>query len=168
MPSTKDAMDLAGLGRFIRERRHVLKLTQSELATRLGWVQEKISALECGKYGMPSVPALAGLAGGLEVSLHDVLAAAGYMDERDDGAGLDTGSSETRGSDRPVITQAQLEGIRTLAEESNRLARHLEDLQGSLAVAYERMERVDQLRNTLVATRRRMELLTTALQDVSR
>jgi len=170
MAIAKDAVDLAGLGRFIRERRRDLKLTQSELATRLGWVQEKISALECGKYGMPALPALASLAKGLQVHLYDVLAAAGYADER---AEIDTETAQVAAADipaagHPVSAQTQLQGIRSLAHESNRLASQLVDLQGSLAVAYERMERVDQLRTTLMATRQRMELLTTTLQDVSR
>jgi transcriptional regulator with XRE-family HTH domain len=170
MAIAKEAADLAGLGRFIRERRHVLGLTQNELATRLGWVQEKISALECGKYGMPALPALATLAEGLQVRLYDVLAAAGYADERGDidRDSVQVAATEVPSTGRPVSAQMHLQGIRSLAQESNRLASQLVDLQGNLAVAYEQMERVDQLRNTLMATRRRMELLTTTLQDVSR
>lgn len=66
------------LGTFIRERRMVLGLTQTQLAERCGWVQERISLLEHGKYGMPSVSALARLAHGLDTRLFDMLAAAGF------------------------------------------------------------------------------------------
>jgi hypothetical protein len=48
-----DAADLEALGTFIRDRRHSLRLTQTQLANRFGWVQEKISILEWGKYGTP-------------------------------------------------------------------------------------------------------------------
>lgn len=70
--------NLDGLGIFIRTRRHRLELTQSQLAERLGWVQERISLLEHGKYGMPSLPSLARLATAVETELGDVLVSAGY------------------------------------------------------------------------------------------
>jgi transcriptional regulator with XRE-family HTH domain len=121
MPSAKDALNLAGLGQFIRERRRVLKLTQSELATRLGWVQEKISALECRKYGMPALPALAALAKSLDVSLYDVLAAVGNTDERRamDRDRVQVAATEVPAAGRPISARAQLQGTRTLAQESN-------------------------------------------------
>jgi transcriptional regulator with XRE-family HTH domain len=72
--------DLEGLGTFIRTRRHTLELTQAQLAERLGWVQERISLLEHGKYGMPSLPSLARLATAVETGLGDVLVSAGYQD----------------------------------------------------------------------------------------
>jgi transcriptional regulator with XRE-family HTH domain len=73
------ATDLDGLGTFIRTRRHTLELTQAQLAERLGWVQERISLLEHGKYGMPSLPSLARLATAVEAGLGDVLVSAGYQ-----------------------------------------------------------------------------------------
>lgn len=71
---------LEALGSFVRQRRHDLGLTQTQLAERLGWVQERISAMEHGRYGMPSLPALTRLAGALESSLGDVLRSVGYDD----------------------------------------------------------------------------------------
>ena len=70
--------DLDGLGIFIRSRRLELELTQAQLADRLGWVQERISLLEHGKYGLPSLPSLARLAGAVESELGDVLLSVGY------------------------------------------------------------------------------------------
>jgi transcriptional regulator with XRE-family HTH domain len=75
--------NLDGLGTFIRTRRHSLELTQAQLAERLGWVQERISLLEHGKYGMPSLPSLARLAGAVETELGDVLVSAGYQSALD-------------------------------------------------------------------------------------
>jgi transcriptional regulator with XRE-family HTH domain len=72
--------DLEALGTFIRDRRHRLRLTQTQLANRVGWVQEKISILEWGKYGTPSLPALARLGTALETSLPALLLAAGYAE----------------------------------------------------------------------------------------
>ncbi|HEX6509786.1 MAG TPA: helix-turn-helix transcriptional regulator [Chloroflexota bacterium] len=70
--------NLDGLGRFIRERWHQLGLTQAELGKRLGWSQERISILEHGKYGLPSLPLLDRLASALESSLNEILLAMGY------------------------------------------------------------------------------------------
>lgn len=70
--------NLDGLGSFIRTRRRTLELTQAQLADRLGWVQERISLLEHGKYGMPSLPSLARLAAAVETELGDILVSAGY------------------------------------------------------------------------------------------
>jgi transcriptional regulator with XRE-family HTH domain len=54
--------DLEGLGRFIRERRKALGLTQAALGSRLDWSQERVSVMEHGKYGLPSLPRLCRLA----------------------------------------------------------------------------------------------------------
>lgn len=70
--------DLAGLGNFVRERRTALQLSQTQLGQRVGWVQERISLIENGKYGMPSLHALIRLTGALEVPFGDLLQAAGY------------------------------------------------------------------------------------------
>jgi transcriptional regulator with XRE-family HTH domain len=75
--------DLVGLGRFARERRTELGLTQHQLAERLGWSQERVSVLENGKYGMPSVPLLSRLSEALEVPLADILDAAGFSVARE-------------------------------------------------------------------------------------
>jgi two-component system OmpR family sensor kinase len=70
--------DLEGLGRFVRERRGSLNLTQTQLAERLDWVQERISLIENGRYGLPSLPALVRLAEALECPLASVVEAVGY------------------------------------------------------------------------------------------
>jgi transcriptional regulator with XRE-family HTH domain len=78
-----DSANLAALGSFIRTRRRTLELTQEQLAERLGWVQERISLLEHGKYGMPSLPSLARLASAVETELGDVLVSVGYHGARE-------------------------------------------------------------------------------------
>jgi two-component system, OmpR family, sensor kinase len=65
----RDNVDLLALGAFIREQRTHLGLTQEQLATRCAWAQERVSVLENGKYGTPSLPALVRLAAALEVSV---------------------------------------------------------------------------------------------------
>ncbi len=79
-----DSADLDNLGRYIRNRRQTMGLTQTQMGERLGWLQERVSILENGKYGMPSLPALARLAIALEVPLTEILTAAGYSDEPGD------------------------------------------------------------------------------------
>jgi two-component system OmpR family sensor kinase len=69
---------LGALGAYVRERRRTLGLTQAQLGERLGWAQERISLLENGKYGLPSLPLLARLASALETSLAPILDAVGY------------------------------------------------------------------------------------------
>ncbi|HEX6507984.1 MAG TPA: helix-turn-helix transcriptional regulator, partial [Chloroflexota bacterium] len=61
--------DLTRLGTTIRDRRKELDLTQVQLAERLGWSQERVSVLETGKYGLPSLPLLGHLADALELPL---------------------------------------------------------------------------------------------------
>lgn len=78
---TRSEADLRSLGTYIRERRKALGMTQSQLAERLGWTQERISTMENAKYGVPAVPALGRLASALDVSLLDVLRAVGIDDK---------------------------------------------------------------------------------------
>lgn len=70
--------DLGALGSLLRERRKALGLTQEQLAQRLGWNQERISILESGKYGLPSLPVLAHLARFLDLPLGHLMEAAGF------------------------------------------------------------------------------------------
>ncbi len=86
----KSAPDLAALGSAIRDRRRALKLTQEQLAGRLSWSQERVSTLENGRYGMPSLPLLAELAVALEMPLQPVMEAAGFQT-----GGLSVDVSET-------------------------------------------------------------------------
>jgi transcriptional regulator with XRE-family HTH domain len=97
---SRDSTDLVGLGNFIRTRRQTLMLTQEQLADRLGWVQERISLLEHGRYGLPSLPSLALLASAIESALGDVLIAAGF-----EGA-LET--SDPGGEGEPITNPAVL------------------------------------------------------------
>src|SRR5947209_20049312 len=93
------------LGKFIRERRTELGLTQTQLAARVGWVQERISLIENGKYGMPSLPSLARLADALDVRLFEVLATAGF-DETEVSASRQTeGMDTTSGASLRVLQQ---------------------------------------------------------------
>ena len=70
--------DLHRLGRVIRERRQRRGLTQQQLGDDLGWAQERVSLLESGRYGLPSLPMLDRLARALQIPLADVLHALGY------------------------------------------------------------------------------------------
>jgi signal transduction histidine kinase/transcriptional regulator with XRE-family HTH domain len=76
--SMHDQPDLQRLGAFIRERRTALQLTQEQLAKRLDWTQERISVLERGKYGLPSLLALVHMAEALEVPLDALIEATGF------------------------------------------------------------------------------------------
>lgn len=71
--------NLAALGMVVRERRKALNLTQEQLARRLSWSQERVSTLENGKYGMPSLPLLAHLAEALEIPLRAIMEAVGFQ-----------------------------------------------------------------------------------------
>lgn len=70
--------DLRRFGELVARRRRELDITQDELARRVGWSQERISTIERGRYGLPSLPSLARLATALETPLADILSAAGY------------------------------------------------------------------------------------------
>ncbi len=76
-----NSSQLHKLGNFIRRQRHGLGLTQAQLAERVGWTQERVSVLETGTYGMPSLPSLSHLASSLDSSLFTMLTAAGFGDD---------------------------------------------------------------------------------------
>lgn len=84
---TEVAARLHRLGAYIRARRQSLGLTQTQLGKRLGYYQERISAIERGTYGMPSLPACADLADALEVGLGELIEAAGYSLQANNGGG---------------------------------------------------------------------------------
>jgi transcriptional regulator with XRE-family HTH domain len=73
-----DAERLRALGAFIRTRREGMGITQTQLGRRLGYYQERISAIERGTYGLPTLPSLADLAAALEIDLSDLIEAAGF------------------------------------------------------------------------------------------
>lgn len=89
-----DAARLQALGACIRARREELGLTQVQLGRRLGYYQERISAIERGTYGLPSLPAFAALAAALEIGLSDLIEAAGYSLTRP-GAGEPGGARDS-------------------------------------------------------------------------
>jgi transcriptional regulator with XRE-family HTH domain len=70
---------MKALGQFIRDRRRELGLTQTQLGARIGYYQERISSLECGTYGIPSLHSMHELAAALEVPVGQLLAAAGSI-----------------------------------------------------------------------------------------
>jgi len=90
----RDNTDLPALGAFIREQRTRMSLTQTQLADRLGWAQERISVLERGKYGVPSLPTLIHLADALDVP---VLALVEVLGNRMLGPGLNGSSPNGAG-----------------------------------------------------------------------
>lgn len=79
----KDALthDTTGLGRFIKERRRALGMSQQELSWHARWSMSNLCRLEVGHYGTPTVWTLERLAGVLEVPLCELLRAAGVQFE---------------------------------------------------------------------------------------
>jgi len=71
--------DLVSLGRFVQGQRRQLGLTQTQLGVRLDWHQERVSLLEAGKSGTPSLKALANLACALIVARSDLLVAVRFL-----------------------------------------------------------------------------------------
>jgi len=76
--AAKKAEYQEALAQFIRKRRLNLRLSQTQLAARVGWSQERISTLESGRHGLPSILALSRLATSMESSLFEMLEAAGF------------------------------------------------------------------------------------------
>lgn len=70
--------DLQRLGELVAGHRKELGMTQAELAAKVSWSQERISNIERGRYGLPSLPSLARLAAALDIPLAGMLDAAGY------------------------------------------------------------------------------------------
>jgi transcriptional regulator with XRE-family HTH domain len=135
--------DLLGFGACVKARRQELKLSQTELAARVGYRQERISMIEHGKYGMPSIAALSDLAAALEIGLEHLLDAAGFRVTMD---------AEELAMRRP----AGEERLHRLTVERERLVTTLDDLNMRLGKTCARMEEVDRLRDDLNATRARV------------
>lgn len=72
------AADAASLGRLVREQRARLRLTQAELAERVGVSRSAISELEAGRIEQPRASVFARLAAALGLPAAALLAAAGY------------------------------------------------------------------------------------------
>jgi transcriptional regulator with XRE-family HTH domain len=166
---TRYSPDLAGLGRFVRERRQTLGLTQQQLGDRLGWVQERISLLEGGKYGTPSIAALAGLAEALEVPQAELLRSAGYLDPTEPVQMTEPVVQRVAGASPARTDPAERqEWIAGLNRESSRLFHQVSALQNNLYQVQEQIEVADQLRQRMKTTRRQIEILTASLQPADR
>jgi transcriptional regulator with XRE-family HTH domain len=72
------AADAASLGHLVRAQRARLRLTQSELAQRVGVSRSAISELEAGRIEQPRASVFASLATALGLPAAALLAAAGY------------------------------------------------------------------------------------------
>jgi transcriptional regulator with XRE-family HTH domain len=130
---TMDVPDLKALGVFIRDRRRALDLTQVQLAGRLGWNQERISALEHGRCGTPSLPALARLARSLDIHLSEILQAAGYTALSPNDLGLETLIAEAT---------ARLDAINHLVQE--------QPLDGKLGAVRDDLQRLQDSLSSLI------------------
>jgi transcriptional regulator with XRE-family HTH domain len=155
MDENRRTIDLKGLGEYIRARRRKLGLTQTALGERLGWVQERISVLETGKYGTPSLPALATLAQALEAPLSELLTACGLSEavsgaERAVDIGVETASGRTE-----AVHSTSLQ-IRALAREKDRLVNGLDELNSRLRTVQANLESANMVRVQVAA--RRQEL----------
>lgn len=141
------------LGNLTRDRRKALGMTQTQLGQRLGWAQERVSILEHGTYGMPSLSQLSRLAHALEMSLGEVLHAMGFEE---------IGGSETSVS--PILDRARL-------DELNRRVSHLHDqmqaVTSHLNDAEEQLYRADTLRASIREQRARMADLLSACRPES-
>lgn len=139
MPKRRDG-DLARLGAFIRMRRQALGLTQTDLGRRIGYYQERISSLERGNYGMPSLPALTELSNALEVNLLDLIHAAGY--EEHEAADAAVSGAAFAGGD-----------VSHLRAETSRLEHGLADLHGRLSETEKQIVTAVELRQQMQARR---------------
>jgi transcriptional regulator with XRE-family HTH domain len=164
----KYVADLVALGAFIYERRRSLGLTQSQLADRVGWVQERISLLEHGKYGMPTMPLLAGLAEALEVDQEALLSAAGFLRSNDEsGRNVELERHVQKGR-APRVVGREVMSAGEFSHASVELVSQIERLRVGLETAESQMQEVDSLRVQLAQRRQQLsslsEELRTALQ----
>lgn len=160
MLTSKHSPDLRGLGIFVRQRRLELGLTQQGLADRMGYVQERISLLENGKYGLPSLPALADLAHTLETPLPRLLTAVGYSEDMTPEPAPSANITPSAGELSAVTSR-----VRSLREESARLSAGVEHLQVRLGTAGEQMQVVDDLREQMAERQQRIQTLMASLQS---
>jgi transcriptional regulator with XRE-family HTH domain len=152
MEHPKVQADLKGLGACIRAQRRELGLTQTALGERTGWVQERISLLESGKYGMPSLPALSMLATALETPLENLLEAAGFQSLNNRESAQHSGVSTERKEPGDAIEQMQ-----RLHQQNDRLVVGLTQLQEHLQHAQETIENAAHVRAQVAARRKELE-----------
>jgi transcriptional regulator with XRE-family HTH domain len=132
---------MLALGRFIRERRQELGLTQTELGARIGYYQERISALERGGYGIPSLHSMYELATALEVPVARLLAEAGCLTG-------ETGSGATR-------------------HVAVRLQERRKQVMGEYEIVRERLSRTEALAEEVLSLRRQLALHRGHLREVT-
>lgn len=70
-----------GFGRYIKHLRQERGYTLQRVADGAGITKSYLFGLENGRYPLPSLPHLRGIARGLEVDEADLLAAAGHLPE---------------------------------------------------------------------------------------
>jgi transcriptional regulator with XRE-family HTH domain len=116
-------------------------LTQTQLGRRIGYYQERISALERGTYGLPSLPALEELAHALECELTDLLCACGYI--------------RAQTVQAPVQVGAPVSGSR-LRDGVQQISRGMDDLQRRLSATESSMHQVELIRERMRTSRREM------------
>lgn len=143
--------DLEGLGRFIRERRKALGLTQAALGSRLDWSQERVSVMEHGKYGLPSLPQLCRLAEVLEVPIADLLAH----------TGMDLASAPAAVADAGVDQSS----IRQFGQHVVSLVDQVQAVEERLHRAEQVLMRADALRLSIQRQREHMATLLAACRD---
>jgi transcriptional regulator with XRE-family HTH domain len=182
---TRHASNLEALGQFIRERRRALRLTQTQLGARLGWVQERISVLEHGKYGTPSLPLLASLAEALEVSQAELLSAAGFLQESPvfadaihcgrtvrtvasslSAPSLSAAPKVDRHPAGSAVGAAPSGGPPRPPSQSSQLLGAVERLQDQVAEAEERVQTVEELSARLVESREALKARTRDLTTI--
>ncbi len=105
---------LRAMGRFVRERRAALKLTQGDVGDAIGRDQTYVSDIERGAMAsLPPVDILRPMAAVLRCTTLDVLVAAGYVDPADD---------QSR-DDRLAESAAFYEALRVVNAAEHELAR---------------------------------------------
>jgi transcriptional regulator with XRE-family HTH domain len=132
------------LGKYVRERRQDLGLTQEELAARIGGTatQAEISRLERGSVAFPRRSRLEALAVALEVSLGALLVNSGWL-ESDEGDLVEDVST----------TQQQLDSSLT-----DTLLTEMRQIQESLLAAVARIGAVEEKINTISGPVQRPEV----------
>lgn len=144
------SIDLQNFGHFVRARRNALGMTQTELASSIGWTQERISLLENGRYGMPSLPHLCRVAEGLSVPLTAVLNAIGWND-----------ASETAATAQVMDTNSAARlsaGLETATSRLAVIAARLHEVESQFA-------RAEELQLSIRNHEQEMEILLAACKD---
>jgi transcriptional regulator with XRE-family HTH domain len=109
------------MGAYIRERRQRLGLSQEELAERVGgaYSQSDISRLERGHIGLPRLGTIVRLAASLEVSVGDLLIAAGWFEDELVISSLAPAAAEQDTLETVLaVIEAELDTIRDLEHQA--------------------------------------------------